>query len=126
METKKEAPLHTLVWGATLIVVGIVVMMVNLGYGVGSIWRYAPLILVVSGLAKIIQPDKDDARISGTTTVLWGLWLLANFLHLFGMSFRNSWPFILIIIGFEIVLRSLDGRKKREVTPREELNHGQQ
>ncbi len=126
METKKEAPLHNLVWGAALIVVGIVVMMLNLGYGVGSIWRYAPLILVMTGLAKIIQPDKEDARITGTTTVLWGLWLLGNFLQLFGMSFRNSWPFILIIIGFEIVWRSLSGRQKREVTRREELNHGQQ
>lgn len=122
MENKREAPLHSLVWGAVLIVAGILIMLVNFGYEVGSIWRYSPLILVATGLAKIIQPDKADARISGTTTVLWGLWLLGNFLHLFGMSFRNSWPFILIIIGLEIVGRSFLGRPGREMTSREELN----
>lgn len=125
MENKREAPLHSLVWGAVLVVVGILIMMGNAGYGVWSLWRYSPLILVVTGLTKIIQPDKDDARISGTTTVLWGLWLLGNFLGAFGMGFGTSWPFILIIIGIEIVWRSLIGRSSRRAESREALN-GQQ
>lgn len=122
MGTTKQTQLQNLLWGAVLVTIGVVITLGNFGYGVGSLWRYSPLILVAMGIAKIIQPDKDEDRISGLTTALFGVWLLCNFMGIFGLSFSSSWPLMLIIIGLGIVLRSLIRRPGRQVTSGEDTN----
>jgi hypothetical protein len=122
MTDTKTPDLQKLMWGAVLIVIGVLFTLGNLGYGIGSLWQYSPLILVAIGIGKIVQPDEKHDRASGLTWVLLGLWLLANFLGLFGLRFRSSWPLLLIIFGLEIVVRSLTGRSSRRDRSLEDAN----
>jgi hypothetical protein len=41
-------------WGLLLLVVGVLIILHNLGYISGSIWRWWPIILIVVGLKKLI------------------------------------------------------------------------
>ena len=93
------------VWGLILILVGGAVLLDRLGYmDVESLWRYWPLLLVAVGINQTIgYPSPKEFR-GGLWLVFIGLWLFAVFEHLFGLTFRNSWPLFILAWGVKLVL----------------------
>ena len=120
MSEKGKTDLQKLMWGAVLVTIGALLTLDNVGYDVGPLWRYSPLVLVAVGIAKIIHPDDEGGRISGVTWILFGVWIFINLMGLFGMRFRTSWPMVLIIFGIEIVARSIAGPQKRRTAAGED------
>ncbi len=49
------------------------------------------------------REDRADFRRGGIVVAV-GLWLLASSLHIGGLSYANSWPLLLILIGVVISL----------------------
>ncbi len=93
------------VWGLILILVGGAVLLDRLGYmDVESLWRYWPLLLVAVGINQTIGYPSPKEFGGGLWLVFIGLWLFAVFEHLFGLTFRNSWPLFILAWGVKLVL----------------------
>jgi uncharacterized membrane protein YecN with MAPEG domain len=65
--------------------------------------QYWPMMLVLFGVADLFQ-RKSAWR--GLWLIAVAVWLQANVLHLFGLTFRNSWPLLLIVLGAGMTLRA--------------------
>ena len=108
-----------LVWGLILIAVGLVFTLQNLDWielDMRAVWQYWPLILVAIGLAKLF--DRQELC-SGLWLIVLGLWLQLNQLQLWGFTWHNSWPLLLIGIGILIVFQAVT-----EMGPRNASGNG--
>ncbi len=99
----------TLVAGIMLFALGMLFLLDNfdvlyIGEPVSHFW---PLILVAIGLAKMLQAESSWERRRGFAWVYFGLWLLASVLHMFGLTFHNSWPLLLIGFGISAVWKAV-------------------
>jgi hypothetical protein len=100
------------VWGLLLIVVGTVVLLDRLYYiDAGTFWHYAPLLMVVVGINQTIGYPSPREFGNGLWTAFIGLWLFACFEHIFGLTFRNSWPLFILAAGVKMVAEPLVARR---------------
>lgn len=100
------------VWGLLLIAVGTLVLLDRLHYiDAGAYWRYAPLLLVVVGINQTIGYPSPREFGNGLWTVFIGLWLFACLEHVFGLTFRNSWPLFILAWGVKLVCEPLVARR---------------
>lgn len=95
-------------WGVVLIMVGITVFLHQMDLiELNGIRHYWPLILVVFGINKMVGYPTAKHFSSGLWLVFIGLWLFACFEHFFGMTFRNSWPIIIVASGVSMIIEPL-------------------
>jgi hypothetical protein len=95
-----------LMWGLLLIGIGAALLLDQLDlFNIYDLWHYWPLILIVLGINKMIGYPTAADFTSGLWTVFIGIWLFANLEHMFGMTFRNSWPYLIIAWGVTLVLK---------------------
>ena len=74
---------------------------------IGPLWRLWPISVIGVGLSKILRPEEVQCSQSGLLMIFIGaLYLLVNF-GLFGLTFGNSWPLILVALGLIMVVQSL-------------------
>ena len=93
--------------GVVMLLLGLVFLLNNFYViDIGNVWRYWPLIVVAIGLNKTLQAENPKERESGLWWIFWGAWLLVSTLHLFGLTFRTSWPLIIIAGGIHILWES--------------------
>ena len=94
-----------LMWGLFLVCIGVTFAMDQMDLiDIDGIWHYWPLLIVVFGINKIIGYPSAKHVSSGLWMVFVGLWLFAVFEQLFGLTFRNSWPFFIIVCGINMML----------------------
>lgn len=95
-------------WGILLIAIGVLFLMDNFHWiETGPYWRYWPFLLVVFGVNKMVGFEKPGHIADGIGLIGWGFWLYACLEHVWGMSFLNSWPLVLIGVGLNIILKSI-------------------
>lgn len=104
-ESTRHLDAGALVGGLILIGLGVLFFLdrfhvANFGHLIGTYW---PLIIVMVGLPKLFYPR---TMWSGVWLIALGLWLQAVSLHLYHLTFGNSWPLVLIALGAGIVLRT--------------------
>lgn len=98
-------------FGVVLILLGIAFLLMNMGYIEHvHFWHFWPLVLILIGLGKLLQPESGRDRWSGLWLLLVGAWFQIVTLHLYGFTFRNSWPAVLIIWGLIHIGRALAGQ----------------
>jgi len=101
-------------WGLFLLAAGTFLLLSRL-HVVDFSWtmrRYWPLIVVIAGASHMFHRK----------TIWWGLsimaigaWLQMVTLHLYGFTYQSSWPFLLVILGGGIILRSIaDAARRRD------------
>ncbi len=94
--------------GVILIAAGVFFLLFNLGVvEIDVPWQWWPLVLVAIGTGRLVTAGNHEERRSGVTLILIGGWLLVNFLDLFGLGWRNSWPLLIIIAGGMMVWKAL-------------------
>ena len=100
--------------GLILIGVGSVFMLKQWGYldtdwfeGHFRWWHLFLLVVGGSGVAEILTARNLHQVGKGIYLIVLGFWLFACFDHLWGWTFANSWPVILIALGLNVVLRGL-------------------
>jgi hypothetical protein len=71
---------------------------------------YWPCIIILFGISHLFQ---RESIWSGAWLIVIGAWLQLISLHLFGLTYGNSWPLILIASGAGITLRALVDRGVR-------------
>lgn len=94
-----------LVWGLVVIAVGVVLFLDNMDLiAVRDLWHYAPLLLVVVGMNKMVGYPTARHFTTGLWEMMIGLWLFAVFDGSYGLSFANSWPVMVIAAGIKLAL----------------------
>lgn len=66
-----------------------------------SLWEYWPVILILIGVLKVVQPGAS--RIGGFILAGVGGLLLGDNLDLYDIDFRDVFPFLLILLGLFLV-----------------------
>jgi LiaF transmembrane domain len=99
-------------WGLFLIAAGAILLLQRLGVADMS-WtmrHFWPLIIIVIGVSKLFHRGTIWAS-------LWmmaiGVWLQMVTLHIYGFTYRSSWPLLLIILGGGMVLRTIAESARR-------------
>jgi hypothetical protein len=87
--------------GLVLIAAGLVFLTGNLGIVIRYWW---PMLFVLVGIPKLLRLR---TLWYGVWLVTVGAWLELVQLHQFGLTYANSWPLLLIIIGGIIALRAV-------------------
>jgi hypothetical protein len=99
----------SLVAGTILLVVGMLFLFNNFDLiYLGPVSHFWPLIIVAIGITKLLTADHPADRRRGGWWLMIGLWLLISTLHLYGFSFHNSWPILLIVLGINSIWKALD------------------
>jgi hypothetical protein len=99
--------------GFVIILIGLAMLGEQTGlYGLNLSGHYWPLILVVLGGMKVLDPGQSGGRQRSRRGGLWliyvGCWGLVNEFHLFGFDYGTSWPLLIIGAGIGIVWRAFD------------------
>lgn len=104
---------------AGLIVLGLGVLMLldRSGYSERHLMQYFPgVVLIVLGLASLTSASCSRRRrrpFGGLWLLLIGTWMIVSQGQLFGLTFHNSWPLLIIAVGLLIVARAVwpDGER---------------
>ncbi len=107
-ELQKRTDLSALVGGLFLIGFGLLFFLGEIGVAdVGPLFRtYWPLIIVAVGLPKLFRPS---TLWGGLWLMAIGAWLQAIQLDWHGLTYGNSWPLLLIVLGAGVILRTIVG-----------------
>jgi hypothetical protein len=94
-----------LVWGLVVVGVGVALLLDSMQMiHVESMWHYAPLLLVIVGMNKMVGYPTARHFTSGLWEMILGLWLFAVFERMYGLTFGNSWPILVIAFGAKMAL----------------------
>ena len=105
---ERRASRASAVWfGLVLVALGLLMTLsafdVAPALGLGRIW---PVAVIGAGAAKMYDAWGTPAAGSGIGLIMTGIWfLLVNF-GIFGMTYHNAWPLILVGIGISIMWRA--------------------
>lgn len=110
-----------LMWGLFLIGFGVAYLLDQMDLvDVRSLWHYLPLLLVVSGINKMIGYPTAKHFTNGLWEVVMGLWIFAVLEGMFGLTWMNSWPIVIIVTGVTMILEPLI---KKRFAPNEEVQN---
>lgn len=96
-----------LLWGLLLIAIGALFLFDRfdlLVFDLDRLWHYWPAILLVLGVNKLLPPSSPRRILRGLWLICIGVWLYVSLEELWGLSFANSWPALLIVWGAGLVL----------------------
>jgi hypothetical protein len=95
-----------LTWGIILTGLGVAFLLDRSGaLDLGALWRHWPLLMVVAGISNLVPPTNTKLVLDGLLQMFFGAWFYCTFQHLWGLTFGNSWPLLLIIWGTSLVLK---------------------
>ncbi|HXA47820.1 MAG TPA: DUF5668 domain-containing protein [Burkholderiaceae bacterium] len=95
-------------WGVVLIAVGVLFLLDRMDiYQVSEIWRLWPFVIAVAGLVEILSATRLRHVTRGLLNIVLGLWFYAAIENLWGWTFGNSWPILMIVFGISVVLNGL-------------------
>ena len=113
--TPRTGAENTMFFGLILIALGTLLLLDHLDVvGFGRMVRdYWPLILVFIGVPQLLDRRSFS---TGVWMVALGGWLQASRLHLFGLTFGNSWPLLVVAAGASITVSALIDAMKKDHT----------
>jgi hypothetical protein len=105
-DTPRGANRGSLITGIILIALGTLVFLDRMGVAdLHEVFRNLwPMFLVILGLPKLFR---RETIWSGLWLITLGVWLQISGLRLFGLTYSNSWPLLLIALGAGMSVRAL-------------------
>lgn len=100
-DTEKPFDSRTFVWGVLLIAAGLIFLVGRIDFGY-AIERYWPMIVIAVGAVKLVTGRPPG---SGLGIIAVGAWLQVTHLGLWGLTWSNSWPLLLIGVGASMVVQ---------------------
>ena len=98
--------------GGALMIIGVLLLLMNIGtIERFHIWKFTPLILVVLGIHKMMQPYH---RAEGFWLFGLGVWLEVSLLRVFDVGFYYTWPAVLILLGIFWMWQSIERDARRK------------
>ena len=96
------------IWGILIICLGVSFLISqNDWVALGQIWRYWPAILAAFGINNLIPPTSGRRFVEGLSMIATAGWFYAASERMWGLTFGNSWPIVVIIGGAGMVLTPL-------------------
>jgi hypothetical protein len=93
--------------GIFLLIIGIALLLDKFDiFSVGSVWHYWPVLLIANGFGHLLNTQETWKYRKAIWWLFIGSWLFICELHLFGLSYHNSWPILLIGIGIGMLWKS--------------------
>jgi hypothetical protein len=108
-----DNPRKRLLWGASLVAVGTLFLLDRLTvldlmqylspqtHG----WHFLPLLIALGGVISVVSAQSVPQFLNGLEDMALGVWVFACFSNLWGLTFANSWPIVLIVFGLQMLLR---------------------
>ncbi|HEX7641291.1 MAG TPA: DUF5668 domain-containing protein [Burkholderiaceae bacterium] len=107
LENKRHAR-KRIFWGLILVGLGVMFLCEHFEtLELAMMWRFWPLVLLVSGLIDVLAATRWKHIGEGLNQIVIGFWFFACLERLWGFTWFNSWPVLLIGAGVNIVLNSL-------------------
>lgn len=115
-----DNPRRRMLWGATLVVVGTAFLLdrlavLELAQYLGPQtrwWHYLPLLVALGGVITVASAQSVRHVLKGLGDMVLGLWVFACLEQLWGLTFANSWPIVLIAFGMQLLLRGWFGNSR--------------
>jgi hypothetical protein len=115
---------NQVLWGLLIAGIGVALLLDQMDVlYFEHLWHYWPLVLVLAGLNKVIGYPSVRDFTSGLWAMFIGVWLFANFEHIAGLDFQNSWPYVVIFAGVTMVLKPFIGARFAANPPAREFRH---
>lgn len=113
-----------LLWGVALVVLGSVFLLDRLAWldftpYLGSPthwWHLLPLLLAMGGAISVVSARSVRHVLKGLVKIALGIWIFACLELLWGLSFHNSWPVLLIAFGALMLIRGWYGSSRNNRT----------
>ena len=109
-------------WGLVLVAAGAFLLLGRLGIADFS-WtlrKFWPVIVMIIGISKLFH---RQSVWGGLWMITLGAWLQAVTLHFRGFTYESSWPFLLVILGAGIIVRTIVGSARSRDDEESEGNH---
>lgn len=108
-----DNPRKRLLWGAALVAVGTAFLLdrlavLDLTQYLGPQtrwWHLLPLLLTLGGAIAVVSAASVRRVLKGLGDIALGIWVFACLEQLWGLTFANSWPILLIAFGLQMLLR---------------------
>lgn len=98
-------------WGLLLIALGLAFLLDRFDLlDIRRLVDYWPFLLVAIGINRMVGYSTARNFTTGFFLTFLGLWFFALIKELWGITFENSWPFVLIAAGVGMVLHPLVDR----------------
>jgi len=102
-QTRKQ-----ILWGLLIVAAGVAFLMNREDMlEVSMLWTWWPVILLIFGLNNMILPADGKQFMDGLGQVAFAAWFYAASEHLWGLTFFNSWPILVVVAGVCLVLQPL-------------------
>jgi len=104
------------VTGLILIGVGSAFLMERLGYIESfTLRQYWPGIIALVGAGQLLAARDAAQAVKGLFLIFLAGWLYASIQHLWGLSFQNSWPMVLIAVGLTHIASGLSAKFDKRI-----------
>jgi predicted membrane protein len=116
----KCSPLSGLIWGVIVALVGVVILLDNMGIiEARHLYRYSPSLLILAG---ILNLGSRSSRIFGIILILAGALFQLGALGIGHFTWGTLWALIFIAVGLSIIWGSIEGRTRRPPSAGETSN----
>ena len=104
-----------ILWGLVLVALGVLFLVRQYtDIELSMLWRFWPLYLLVSGLIDVLSATRWKHIAEGLGQIVAGTWFFACLEQLWGCTFSNSWPVLLIGFGLTVVLGGVPDREQKK------------
>jgi hypothetical protein len=99
-----------IVTGLGLATVGVIMLLNRIDYW-PHIWKLWPLWLGLVGIGKLIAHPSRAEYGDGLLMLAMCVFFLGVTYHWYGLTYRNSWPLIIVFVGLSLVVNSFTGKR---------------
>jgi hypothetical protein len=118
-QANETRPFHAgrVTGGVILLGVGILMLLDRTRVIAGHASQLIPgFVLILIGAVQMFEPRECGRRggpFRGLWPILIGVWLLVNAVELWGLTYRTSWPLLIVAMGVLMVAREMLPRGRR-------------
>jgi hypothetical protein len=112
MEQNKRLSYGQIGVGIFLLIVGVALLLDKIDIlSIGILnnvpfWKFWPVIFIAMGISRLLDAQFAHEFQKGLWMLFLGTWFLVSELHVFGLTYHNSWPILIIGIGIGILWKS--------------------
>jgi hypothetical protein len=116
MDTDDERRVSGVVAGLILLSIGGLFLLQNMGVvHAGRIWDYWPMLLVWTGLAKLLAPRRPGRFAGGLVILAVGVFFQLDRFGVVWVRARDFWPALLVVAGLALIAESFWTRRYRRI-----------
>jgi hypothetical protein len=112
MRCHRGNPRRHLLWGVALVALGTIFLMDRLAWldltqylgPQTRWWHFLPLLLALGGAIRLLSAHTARQVVKGLGRMAVGVWLFASLEQLWGLTFANSWPVLLVAAGAQMLV----------------------